>query len=33
MVIDLPKEAAFDTYSLKQVQQDEIKSVEGKESK
>lgn len=33
MVIDLPKEAAFDTYSLKQVQQDEIKSVEGKKSK
>ena len=28
IVINLPKEAAFDTYSLKQDLQDEIKSVE-----
>jgi acetolactate decarboxylase len=31
IVINLPKEAAFDTYSLKQELQDEIKSVEGKD--
>ena len=28
IVINLPKEAAFDTYSLKQDLQEEIKSVE-----
>lgn len=32
IVINLPKEAAFDTYSLKQEMQDEIKSVEGKDN-
>ena len=30
IIIDLPTEAAFDTYSLKQDLQEEIKSVEGK---